>query len=144
MARVTVTTEAIREHVPLLARAIAMEAVSRHPRPVAGLQDSIEAARREIESYLRGFGCLDVVLRGRASPQWEVLVARADNLLPRPCVGCGAPVWPECRPRGSPSFRCASCWEKFVRGARLVARAETDVEVQAGLRMAGLPVVEGG
>jgi hypothetical protein len=144
MARVTVTTEAIREHVPLLARAIVMEAVGRHPRPASGLADSISAARREIESLLRGFGCLDVVLRGRASPQWLELVFRADTLLPRPCSGCGVAVFPGNRPQGSAAYRCAACWERFVWGTRLVARAETDVEVQAGLRMAGLPVVEGG
>jgi hypothetical protein len=130
------TQEATMTLVRSRSKVIVADALARGlPRPAQGLASSIELARREIESLLRG-GSLDVLLLGRRSLQWKELVLRASSYLPAPCSGCGAPVWPECRPRGSPSFRCASCWEKFVWGARLVARAETEVEVWAGLRFA--------
>jgi hypothetical protein len=125
------------EEIVALAKArapeIIIEALALHPRPAEGLGDSIEAARREIESRLREH--LDVLELGRLSPYWRELVFRADEFLPRPCAACGAPVWPGER-FGSPVYRCDFCWEKLVRGARLVARAETEVEARAGLLMA--------
>jgi DNA-directed RNA polymerase subunit K/omega len=124
------------EEIVALAKArapeIIIEALALHPRPAEGLGDSVEAARREIESRLREH--LDVLELGRLSPYWRELVIRADEFLPRPCAGCGAPVWPGTR-FGTPVFRCDDCWRALVIGARLVARAETPAEIQAGLRM---------
>jgi hypothetical protein len=116
------------------AREIVAEAVARHPRPSEGLASSIEDARREIQSLLK-FGSLDVLVRGRQSPDWRELVFRADSFLPRPCSGCGAPVWPGTR-FGTSVYRCDDCWERLVRGARLAACAETESQAMAGVRMA--------
>jgi hypothetical protein len=128
------TEEAIRKLARGRASEIVGEALGLHlPRPVAGLAESLRDALREIESRLRG-GYLDVLVRGRLSPYWRELVIRADEFLPRPCAGCGAPVWPGTR-FGTPVFRCDDCWRALVIGARLVARAETPAEIQAGLRM---------
>jgi hypothetical protein len=128
------TQEAIAALARSRAKVIVADALARGlPRPAQGLASSIELARREIEKELR-FYFFDVLLLGRRSPQWKELVLRADSFLPRSCQ-CGAPVWAGDR-RGSAAIRCASCWQKLVWGARLVARAETPVEVRAGLKLA--------
>jgi hypothetical protein len=131
---VTLTMEAIRDLARIRARDAVADAVSRYQRPAVGLDHSIRVALQEVESHLR-LGSLDLLLRGRASPEWKEIVARADSYLPRPCAGCQAPVWPGAR-LGSLVYRCDECWSKFVWGARLVARAQTDSELRAGLKLA--------
>jgi hypothetical protein len=131
----TFSDEALRTLARGWARAAVAEALGLSPRPAEGLAPSLEDARREVESLLR-FGYIDVILLGRAAPGWRDLVARADSLLPRACVGCKRAVWPWERPFGCLVYRCQDCWQRFVFGARLVARAETEVETRVGLLLA--------
>jgi hypothetical protein len=130
----TFTNEAIKSLAQGRAREIVFEAVNLTPRPCLGLAASIEEARKDLTSRLT-FGYLDVLVRGRQSPDWRELVFRADSFLPRPCSGCGAPVWPGER-FGTAVYRCDFCWERLVVGARLAARAETESQAMAGVLMA--------
>jgi hypothetical protein len=133
----TLTHEAVKSLAQGRAREIVFEAVNLCPRPCSGLAASIEAARKELTSRLT-FGYLDVLLRGRQSAQWRELLICADSLLPRSCSGCGTAVWPYER-HGSPVYRCSDCWRVLVIGARLVARAETEVEAESWVATDAFP-----
>lgn len=103
--------ELVEERAPITARAIVYEAVGLRPRPGDGLDHSIEVATDLITGQIERPGWHRLAVGGRAADPWawDLFVRMADHMLPEPCFGCQAPVWPADWAGEPGAYMCYMC-----------------------------------